>query len=67
MELPKALPGHVGGRPPGRCTEEKGREEGEEVEGSEQRQEKNETIEEVIKSLSENGLGRMLYKRKKKD
>ena len=49
-KLPKALRGYSGGRLPGRNTEEKGREEGEEVEGSEQRQEKNETIEEVIKS-----------------
>ena len=31
-KLPKALPGHSGGRLPGRSTEEKSREEGEECE-----------------------------------
>ena len=29
QKLPKALPGHSGGRLPGRCTEEKGREKDE--------------------------------------
>ena len=40
---------YSGGRRPGRNTEEKGREEAE-CEGSEQRQKKNEIIEEVIRS-----------------
>ena len=34
QKLPKALLGYSGGRIPGRSTEEKGREEGEEGEGS---------------------------------
>ena len=50
QKLPKALPGYSGGRLPGRSTEEKGREEGEECEGSKQRQKKNEIIEEVIRN-----------------
>ena len=48
QKLPRALPGYSGGRLPGRSMEEKGREEGEEGEGSEQRQGKHEIIEEVI-------------------
>ena len=44
QKLPKASPGYSGGRLPGRSTEEKGREEGEEGEGSEQRQGENEII-----------------------
>ena len=35
QKLPKALPGYSGGRLPGRSTEEKGREEGEEGKGVE--------------------------------
>ena len=38
QKLPKAPLGYSGGTLPGRSTEEKGREEGEECEGSEQRQ-----------------------------
>ena len=37
QKLPKALPGYSGGRLPGRSTKEKGREEGQVDEGSEQR------------------------------
>ena len=47
-KLPKASPGHSAGRLPGRSTEEKGREKEEECEEREQRQGKNEKIEEVI-------------------
>ena len=50
QQLPKTLPGYSGGRPPGRSTKEKGREEGEEGEGIEQRQEKHVIIEKVIRS-----------------
>ena len=38
QKLPKALPGYSGGRLPGRRTEEKGREEGEEGAEREKRQ-----------------------------
>ena len=50
QELPKALPGHSGGRLPGRCTEEKGRETEEECAKSRQGQENSEKIEEGIRS-----------------
>ena len=50
QKLPKALPGHSGGRLPGRSTEEKGGEEAEECEKSEQGRKKNEIIEEGIRS-----------------
>ena len=50
QKLPKTLPGYSGGRLPGRSTERKGKEEGEEGEGSEQRQVRNEIIEEVVRS-----------------
>ena len=39
QQLPQAPPAYSGGRLPGRSTEEKGRKEGEEGEGSEKRQE----------------------------
>ena len=39
QQLPQALPGYSGGRLPGRSTEEKGRKEGAEGEGSEKRRE----------------------------
>ena len=47
--MPKVLPGYSGGRLPGRSTEEKGREEGEEDEGSGERRVRNEITEEVLK------------------
>ena len=50
QKLSRALPGHNGGRLPARSAEEKGREEGEECEKSEQGQKKNEIIEEGIGS-----------------
>ena len=46
--MPKAPPGYSGGRLLGRNTEEKGRAEGEEGEGSGERQVRNEISEEVI-------------------
>ena len=48
QKVPKVLPGYSGGRLPGRSTEEKGGEEGEEDEGSEERTVRNEIIIEVI-------------------
>ena len=51
--LSKALPGYSGGRLPGRSAEEKGRDEGEEGEGSGERQVRNEIIEEVIRRTQE--------------
>ena len=51
QKLPKTLPGKSGGRLPGRSTEEKGREEGEEDEGIGERQVRNEVIEVVIRSF----------------
>ena len=50
-KLPEALPGYSGGRLPGRGTEEKGREEGDENEGSEERRVGNEIIKEVMKGI----------------
>ena len=55
QKLAKALPGYSGGRLPGRSTEEKGK-EGEEGEGSEQRQGKNGIIEEIITSSQRRAL-----------
>ena len=49
--MPKVLPGYSGGMLPGRSTEEKGREEGEEDEGSEERRVRNEIIKEVTKGF----------------
>ena len=49
--MPKVLPGCSGGRLPGRSTEEKGREEGEDYEGSGERGDRNEIIKEVIKGI----------------
>ena len=51
QQVPKALPGYSGGRLPGRNTEEKGRKEGEEDEGSEERRVRNEIIKEVIQGI----------------
>ena len=51
QQLPKALPGYSGGRLPERNTEEKGRKEGEEDEGSEERRVRNEIIKEVIQGI----------------
>ena len=43
--------GYSGGRLPGRSAEEKGREEGEDDEGGEERRVRNEIIEEVIAGI----------------
>ena len=43
QRMPKVLPGYSGGRLPGRSTAEKGREEGEEDEGCEERRVRNES------------------------
>ena len=57
QKLPKALPGHSGGRLPGRCTEEKGREKEEGVKNR-HGQEKNEKIEEGMVSQGQNSKQR---------
>ena len=49
--MPKVSPGYSGGRLPGRSSEEKGRKEGEEDEGSGERRVRNAIIEEVIKGI----------------
>ena len=48
QKKPEVVLGYSGGSLPGRCTEEKGREEGEEDEESGERRVRNEIIEEVI-------------------
>ena len=48
QKLPKALPGFSGGRLPGRSTKEKGKEEGEGDEGSEERRVRDQIVKEVI-------------------
>ena len=52
QKLPRALPGYSGRRLPGRSTEEKGREEGEEDEGGEERRIR-EIVKEVIAGIQE--------------
>ena len=49
--MPKVLLGYSGGRLSGRSTEEKGREEGEEDEGSGERRVRNEIIKEVFEGI----------------
>ena len=56
QKLPKALPGYSGGRLPGRSTEEKGGAEGEEDEGSGERQMRNEIIEKLTRSSQKMAL-----------
>ena len=48
QKLPKTLPVYSGGRLPGRGTEQKGREQGEEHEGSEERRERNEMVSQMM-------------------
>ena len=53
QKLPKVLPGYCGGRLPGRSTKEKGREEGELDEGSEERKIRSEIAQEVVAGIKE--------------
>ena len=53
QKLPKSLPGYSGGRLPGRSTKEKGREEGEEDEGGEERSIRDQIVKEVIAGMEE--------------
>ena len=66
QKLWKALPGHSGGRLPGRCTEEKGREKEEECAKRRQGQAKNEKIEEGIRNSQRMAFRRLRMKKKKK-
>ena len=51
QRMPKASLGYSGGRLPGRSEEEKGREEGEDDEGREERRVRNEIVKEVIAGI----------------
>ena len=51
--MPEVLPGYSGGRLPGRSIEEKGREEGEVDEGSEERKIRNEIAQGVVASIKD--------------
>ena len=53
QKLPKVLPCYSGGRLPGRSTKEKGREEGELDEGSEERKIRSEIAQEVVAGIKE--------------
>ena len=53
QKLPKVLPGYSGGRLPGRSTKERGREEGEVDEDSEERKDTNEIALEVVAGIKE--------------
>ena len=53
QKLPKVLLGYRGGRLPGRSTKEKGREEGDVDENSEERQIRNEIAQEVVAGIKE--------------
>ena len=53
QKLPKVLPGHSGGRLPGRSTKEKGSEEGEVDEDGEERRIRGQIVQEVVAGIRE--------------
>ena len=64
-KLPKVLPGYSGGRLPGRDTKERGREEGEEDEGGEERRIRNQIIKEVIAGIQKKAINEGAKKSKR--
>ena len=64
VKTAEALPGNSGGRLPGRSTEETGREEGEEDEGSGERQIRHESMKEVNKSSQKMAVEESLREKK---
>ena len=67
QRLPKSLPGDSGERLPGRSTKEKGREEGEEDEGSEERRIRDQIIEEVIAGIQKKAIDEGVKKQSKEN
>ena len=56
QKLPKVLRGYSGGRLPGRCTNEEGREAGEVDEGSEEKTIRHEIAQEVVAGIKEKAM-----------
>ena len=66
QKLPKALPGYSGGKLPGWSTKEKGRDEGEEDRGSEERRIRDQIIKEVIASIQKKASDEDVENKEKK-